>query len=71
MAREKVMHCLLLSGNAGRTASDALMAILKIQLPRSVLRSLSILTEDLVDETPVNIDLPAEDLLVYRVLACA
>merc|ERR1719486_982208 len=68
------LHCLLLFGNAGHIARNALDALLKIQVALGVLRSLSILSaaaEDLVEETLVNVDLASEDLLIYGILASA
>jgi len=70
------LHCLLLFGNAGHIARNALDALLKIQIlvDLNVLRSLSILsaaTKDLVEETLINLELASEDLLVYRILASA
>merc|ERR1711904_293778 len=41
-------------------------------LPPAFLQSLSFLgTEDLLEDTPVNVDLSSEDLLIYRILASA
>ena len=36
------LHCLLLSGNAGATARNARIALLKVQIALDVMRSLSI-----------------------------
>jgi len=45
---------------------------LRIEDELSVRHSLSLLiTEDLGEDTPVNVDLASEDLLIYRVLASA
>jgi len=45
---------------------------LRVEDELSVRHSLSILvTEDLVEDTPVNVDLASEDLLIYRILASA
>merc|ERR1719486_1579329 len=68
------LHCLLLFGNAGHIARNALDALLKIQVALGVLRSLSILcaaAKDLVEETLIHIDLASEDLLIYGILASA
>jgi len=48
------------------------MPSLRIEDYLSVRQSLSILvTEDLGEDTFVNVDLASEDLLIYRILACA
>ena len=67
------VYCLLLSGNAGHTTRSALTAPLTQRVALGVVRSLSLLraAEDLGEDTPVNVDLASEDLLIYRVLASA
>merc|ERR1719379_2939504 len=65
------MYCLLLSGNAGHTARSALTAPLTIRVALGVVLTVIPSTEDLLEDTPVNVDLSSEDLLIYRILASA